>query len=48
MIRNIEINGVTVKFPFEPYSIQLKYMKKVIDSLENKKHALLESPTGTF
>lgn len=45
---DIEINGVTVKFPFVPYEIQRDYMENLIDSLENKRHALLESPTGTF
>lgn len=43
------INGIPIKFPYEnPYNIQIKYMEKVIESLEHKKHALLESPTGTF
>lgn len=43
------INGIPVKFPYEnPYPIQIKYMKRVIESLEHKKHAILESPTGKF
>ena len=42
------IEGIEVKFPFEPYSAQVKYMEKVIKTLNKKKtHALLESPTGT-
>ena len=32
--------GVTVKFPFEPYEIQKDYIL-------NGKNAMLESPTGT-
>lgn len=43
----IEINGVSVKFPYEePYQVQRNYMHKVIDSLENSGNAILESPTG--
>lgn len=40
-------NNIPVYFPYEPYDIQIAYMEKVIDSLENKKNALLQSPTGT-
>lgn len=42
----IEIKGVHVKFPFEPYPVQRKYMETVIESLENGQNAILESPTG--
>lgn len=42
----IEINGVEVNFPFEPYELQKDYMRNVIEALENKKNAVLESPTG--
>lgn len=43
-----DIGGIPVKFPYKnPYEIQLRYMEKVIESLENKQHAILESPTGT-
>lgn len=34
-------------FPFEPYTIQLDLMKTVYSNLEDKKFALVESPTGT-
>lgn len=34
-------------FPFEAYDCQLVYMEKVIQSLQNRCNALLESPTGT-
>lgn len=43
-----EICGVTVKFPFEPYNVQKYYMRKVIESLDSKQNAVLESPTGTY
>lgn len=43
-----DINGVSVKFPFDPYPVQRKYMEKVIESIENKQNALLESPTGVL
>ena len=40
-------NGIRVEFPFEPYDIQKKYMRQVIDSIRNGENAMLESPTGT-
>ncbi|XP_043267015.1 regulator of telomere elongation helicase 1 homolog isoform X2 [Venturia canescens] len=44
---DVTINGITVTFPFEPYTVQEAYMSKVIECLQNKKHGVLESPTGT-
>ncbi|KAI9160826.1 hypothetical protein LWI28_011852 [Acer negundo] len=41
------LRGIDVDFPFEAYDCQLVYMEKVIQSLQNKCNALLESPTGT-
>uniref|UniRef100_A0A7N0VD81 Regulator of telomere elongation helicase 1 homolog n=1 Tax=Kalanchoe fedtschenkoi TaxID=63787 RepID=A0A7N0VD81_KALFE len=41
------IRGIDVDFPFEAYDCQLVYMEKVIQSLQDKCNALLESPTGT-
>ncbi|CAH0392404.1 unnamed protein product [Bemisia tabaci] len=43
----VSINGVDVTFPFEPYQVQLDYMKKVIECLQLRTNAVLESPTGT-
>lgn len=37
----------TFNFPFEPYNIQLELMKVAYEAYQNKKFALLESPTGT-
>ena len=31
---NIEICGIDVEFPFEPYECQTKYMEKVIQCLQ--------------
>ena len=42
-----EYNGVKVEFPFEPYTIQQEYMRRVIDSIQTRSNAMLESPTGT-
>ncbi|XP_042057083.1 regulator of telomere elongation helicase 1 homolog isoform X1 [Salvia splendens] len=41
------IRGINVDFPYEAYDCQLVYMERVIESLQNKSNALLESPTGT-
>lgn len=38
---------VEVEFPFEAYPCQLDYMGQVIEALQGRKNALLESPTGT-
>lgn len=42
----IDIDGVVVNFPFDPYPVQAEYMKKVIQCLENSQNGMLESPTG--
>ncbi|CAB3360227.1 Hypothetical predicted protein [Cloeon dipterum] len=43
----IEINGVVVDFPFDPYDVQKVYMEKVIECLHKGVNGVLESPTGT-
>jgi len=43
----IELRGVPIHFPFEPYKCQKDYMGKVLDALLRSENALLESPTGT-
>ena len=42
----ITVGGVIVNFPFQPYPVQEVYMGKVVECLQNKKHGVLESPTG--
>ncbi|KAK1282794.1 DNA repair helicase UVH6 [Acorus calamus] len=42
-----KIRGIDVDFPFEAYDSQIVYMDKVIQSLQQRCNALLESPTGT-
>ncbi|XP_071712250.1 regulator of telomere elongation helicase 1 homolog [Rutidosis leptorrhynchoides] len=42
-----KIRGIDVEFPFEAYDCQIVYMEKVIQSLQDRSNALLESPTGT-
>lgn len=37
----------TFKFPFEPYPIQLDFMRNLYDCLEQGKLGIFESPTGT-
>ncbi|KAL7436234.1 hypothetical protein ACHAXM_006329 [Skeletonema potamos] len=43
----VEIESIQIHFPFKPYDVQTKYMAAVIQALNKKEHALLESPTGT-
>lgn len=43
----LDICGIVVDFPFQPYDSQLVYMEKVILALTSKQNAILESPTGT-
>lgn len=43
----IQIRGVDVTFPFQPYDCQVSYMEKVIQCLQEGKNGILESPTGT-
>jgi len=43
----IEVRGIQVHFPFQPYKCQEEYMGKVLDALNSAENALLESPTGT-
>jgi len=42
-----QLRGVDVKFPFEAYPCQVKYMECVLEALQSSENALLESPTGT-
>ncbi|XP_061197971.1 regulator of telomere elongation helicase 1-like [Saccostrea echinata] len=43
----IDVKGVHVNFPFEPYPCQVTYMEKVIECLQKNVNGILESPTGT-
>jgi regulator of telomere elongation helicase 1 len=44
----LPIRGLNVEFPFpSAYDCQRIYMEKVVQSLQESKFALLESPTGT-
>ncbi|CAG9794947.1 unnamed protein product [Diatraea saccharalis] len=42
-----ETKNPTFYFPIQPYEIQEKFMKELYFTLENKKHGVFESPTGT-
>ena len=44
---DIYYNNINIKFPFEPYNEQIKYIQSIIDTLKNKEKTALESPTGT-
>lgn len=43
----LDVKGVMVEFPFEPYTCQKSYMEKVITCLQETQNGILESPTGT-
>ena len=43
----LNLAGVSVDFPKEPYDVQKKFMTCAINALQSKQNALLESPTGT-
>jgi len=43
----VQIRGIDVNFPFQPYGCQVSYMEKVIQCLQEEKNGILESPTGT-
>ena len=45
--KKLDILGIEVYFPYEPYENQILYMRKVIEALQTKGIAGLESPTGT-
>jgi regulator of telomere elongation helicase 1 len=41
------IRDVPIDFPFKPYECQEVYMERVLQCLDERNNALLESPTGT-
>ena len=43
----LNILGIEVYFPYQPYENQILYMQKVIEALKKNCIAALESPTGT-
>jgi hypothetical protein len=43
----IVVGGVTLAFPFPPYPSQVCLANQMIRAFKLRKHALLESPTGT-
>ena len=43
----MEIDGITVSFPKQPYDCQVEYMTKVMKAIKSNKYAGLEMPTGT-
>ncbi|XP_062897504.1 regulator of telomere elongation helicase 1 isoform X4 [Mobula hypostoma] len=43
----IQLDGISIDFPYIPYKCQEDYMSKVIECLQKKVNGVLESPTGT-
>ena len=46
-MKEYNLEGITVQFPHAAYNCQLDLMSRVIQSLQHRQNALLESPTGT-
>ncbi|XP_044256116.1 regulator of telomere elongation helicase 1 homolog [Tribolium madens] len=44
---SVTIRGIPVNFPYTPYDIQVNYMEKVLECLQDRQNGVLESPTGT-
>lgn len=44
---SFSVGNTLVFFPFEPYEPQRQYISCVIEALSERKHAIIESPTGT-
>lgn len=42
-----KINGLELDFPFELYQLQKDYIAQLIQALDTKSNAVLESPTGS-
>lgn len=45
--QNNDSRAVNVNFPYDPYQIQMNYVLELMNAIENKENALLQSPTGT-
>lgn len=41
------MENVQFKFPFEPYPLQVDFMRNLYDCIESGKLGVFESPTGT-
>jgi Rad3-related DNA helicase len=46
-VLTLENVGVRVKFPFTPYTQQEKMISNIIQTVQEKKNCLIDSPTGT-
>lgn len=47
MGESLLIRGVPIQFPYNTYPVQQVMMERVLEAVQEKKDALLESPTGT-
>nr|CAJ2477240.1 unnamed protein product [Leishmania braziliensis] len=47
MVAEVNVSGITVSFPFDPYPAQVEFMRSVVECLQHGFNGLLESPTGT-
>merc|ERR1711953_1502537 len=46
-MKELDVWGLKVRFPFDPYPSQVTYIQKCIEALKGGQNAILESPTGT-
>lgn len=42
----LQLSGVQVAFPHEPYGVQKVFMAQVVKAIDHEENALLEAPTG--
>ena len=43
----VTVDNTSINFPFEPYDLQVDYMRSVLQCVKHSQNGLLESPTGT-
>src|SRR5512139_1596790 len=45
-IKPVQLGGVDVCFPHQPYGVQKVFMSQVVRAIDHEENALLEAPTG--
>lgn len=45
-VKPVQLGGVDVCFPHQPYGVQKVFMSQVVRAIDHEENALLEAPTG--